>query len=417
MKFSKFRQLYPVSFIGLFAATLLTACSITTIDYIFVASTSGIDTFAVDSQSGALRPAAATLKSGISTPIAMVSTTDYANLYVANLGTSSSGGTIVHLAIGLKGVLTVKETLTLSENPVSLATNTAGTYLYVVSCPSSATSPVLRCSGSPKLTEYALASGVIGAAKSQYALSLGGTYATDTLIPTGIAVLANNGSNIKGNAVYVTAYDQSAYNPGGTATSTANPGWVFGFVIGSDGSLTPATNSPYEAGIKPTAIAADPTDRFVYVTDYASNELIGYTILGGSTLNFMTNGPFRTGNEPASITLDPRGKFIYVGNALDSTVSAYSITQATGNPTASVNTTGSPVNSTDTQPMAIVVDAALGRFVYTANELGNSVSGFILDPTSGSLKPTQSTPYPSGSKPAAIVSIPHGNHATQLVTP
>jgi len=33
------------------------------------------------------------------------------------------------------------------------------------------------------------------------------------------------------------------------------------------------------------------------------------------------------------------------------------------------------------------------------------------------LKPTQSTPYPSGSKPAAIVSVPHGNHATQLVTP
>jgi len=80
MKFSKFRQLYPVSFIGLVAATLLTACSINTIDYVFVASTSGIDTYAVDSQSGALRPAAATVKSGVSTPVSMVSTTDYAQV-------------------------------------------------------------------------------------------------------------------------------------------------------------------------------------------------------------------------------------------------------------------------------------------------------------------------------------------------
>jgi hypothetical protein len=56
MKFSKLRQLSPVLSIGLLVATLLTACSITTIDYVFVASSSGIQTFAADSQSGALSP-------------------------------------------------------------------------------------------------------------------------------------------------------------------------------------------------------------------------------------------------------------------------------------------------------------------------------------------------------------------------
>jgi 6-phosphogluconolactonase (cycloisomerase 2 family) len=131
----------------------------------------------------------------------------------------------------------------------------------------------------------------------------------------------------------------------------------------------------------------------------------------------MTSGPFRTGSEPSAITLDPRGKFIYIANALDSTVSAYEITQATGNPTGAVNVTGSATNNTDTTPVAIVVDPAIGRFVYTANELGNSISGFRLDPTAGNLSPTQSTPYPTGAKPTALVAIPHGNHATQIVTP
>ena len=153
------------------------------------------------------------------------------------------------------------------------------------------------------------------------------------------------------------------------------------------------------------------------MTDFASNELIGYTILDGSNLAFMTSGPFKTGNEPSAIVIDPRGYFIYVTNSLDSTVSAYSIIQSTGNPTAAVNVTGSPFNTTDTTPVAITVDPALGRFVYTANELGNSVSGFRLNATSGSLSPTQATPYPTGSKPTAVVSIPHGNHATQVVSP
>jgi 6-phosphogluconolactonase (cycloisomerase 2 family) len=422
MKFSKLRQLIPVSSIGLLVAALLTACSLTSVDLVYVASSTGIQAYAADSRSGALRTTTPPVTSGVSSPVAMAVTSDDSNLYLANLGTSSSGGTIVHYAIGLTGELTLKDTLTLSDNPVSLAVNTAGTYLYVASCSSSATAPTLLCSTSGKLTEYALSSGTMGSAATQMPLDLTGAFASDILVPTGVAVLANNGSNILGNAVYVTAYDQSAYNPGCTPTpactpSTANPGWVFGYNIGSAGALAASTNSPYQAGVKPSAIAADPTDRFVYVTDFASNELIGYTILDGSTLNFMTSGPFKTGNEPSAVTLDPRGMFIYVTNSLDSTVSAYEITQATGNPTGAVNVTGSPFNSTDTTPVAVVVDPALGRFVYTANEQGNSVSGFRLNATSGSLSPTQSTPYPTGSKPTALVAVPHGNHATQLVTP
>ena len=418
MKFSKLRQLILVSSIGLLVATLLTACSITTIDYVYVASSSGIQTFAVDSESGALRSVGAVVSGGVNLPVAMVTTPDYANLYVANQG----DGTIVHFAIGLNGELTKQDSITIQNGTlVSLAINSAGTYLYVLSGPGPSFSPAGAIGVFPLGTNGAIGSAITA---PMAALEVPG-YNGDTIIPTGITVLANNGTDITGNAVYVSAYDQSAYNPGCTPTppattctpSTANPGWVFGFTIGSDGALTAASNSPWQAGIKPTAIASDPTDRFVYVTDYASNDLIGYTILDGSTLSYMTTGPFKTGNEPSAITIDPRGVFIYVTNALDSTVSAYSIVQSTGNPTAAVNVTGSPFNTTDAEPVAVAVDPALGRFVYTANELGNSVSGFRLNPTSGSLSATQATPYPTDSKPTALVVIPHGNHATAAVAP
>jgi 6-phosphogluconolactonase (cycloisomerase 2 family) len=108
---------------------------------------------------------------------------------------------------------------------------------------------------------------------------------------------------------------------------------------------------------------------------------------------------------------------MYVANSLDSSVSAYVIDLSTGTPSTAVNPTGSATNSTDTQPLSIAIDPALGRYVYTANYLGNSVSGFRLDPNAGNLSPTQATPYPSDQNPTAIAIVPHGNHSLQAVTP
>jgi 6-phosphogluconolactonase len=404
MKFSKTSQLALVSAIGLAAASLLAGCQLVTIDYVFVACSSGatagsageILTYAADSQSGALRPVNKAVTTGVSNPVAMATSPNFFSLYVANQGNNS----VVHYGIADTGVLSSLDTVNTAQPPVFLAVNQAGTYLYVILGTTSA-----------NLTEYPLdKNGKMGAATAQLTLSLPSNPG-DTLVPTGVNVLPDNA------AVYVSAYDQSAYNPNGTVTSTANPGWVFGFTVGSGGTLTATINSPYKAGVKPSAIASDPTSRFLYATDFASNQLIGYQIQANDSLNFMLNGPFKTGNEPQSVAVDPRGIYIYLVNALDSTVSGYTINLPTGTPSTIVNVTSSALNSTDTQPVWLAIDPALGRFIYTANYLGNSISGFRLNPDSGALVATQATPYPTGQKPIALAIVPHGNRATQSVTP
>jgi 6-phosphogluconolactonase (cycloisomerase 2 family) len=274
---------------------------------------------------------------------------------------------------------------------------------------------VVSGTSSATLTEYALSTGAIGSATSTQNLSLPG-FPGDTLIPTGVNVL-NNGA-----AVYVTAYDQSAYNPGGVTTSSANPGWVFGFNVGSGGALTTVAantplSSPWKAGVKPSAVTSDLANAYVYVTDFPSNELIGYSIESGSTLNFLINGPFKTGNEPTAITIDPRDEYIYVSNSLDSTVIGYTLTRTTGTPSTLAYNPGSASNQTDTQPVSIAVDPALGRFVFTANHLGNSISGFRLVPDTGVLSTTLATPFPTGDAPTALAIVPHGNHSVQQITP
>jgi 6-phosphogluconolactonase (cycloisomerase 2 family) len=414
MKLNKPGQLLFVSLAGLFAAAFLAACQITTIDYVFVASSAGsgsssngvIDVFAADSQSGALRPVQGSIATGGAQPVSMAVTKNYQNLYLANQASNN----IVHFAVDTNGNLSLKDVIKLSSEgtkPVALAVNTTGDHLYVAL----ANHP----SGGGQVAGAVLAafplssSGAIGTAESNgpidyWPLVVPG-FESDLIVPTGVVVTQNDGG------VFVTAFDQSAYNPGGTTTSTANPGWVFGFAIGS--GLNAASGSPFKAGVKPTSAAADPTNRFVYVTDFASNELIGFSIQAGYSLNFLVNGPFKTGNEPQSVAIDPRGKFIYVANSLDSSVSAYAIDLATGTPSSAVNPTGSATNSTDTQPVSVVIDPALGRFVYTANKLGNSVSGFRLDPNTGTLAAAQGTPYPTGFAPTALASVPHGQHSSQ----
>lgn len=404
MKLRKLSQLALASGIGLAVAATLTACQLVTVDYVFLAGSSGkttsggaIQTFAVDSQSGALRfvnnSEDAPVDTGGSAPVSMVVDGSYDNLYVANQGNNS----VVHFTIETDGTLTKADSITLDDTPVSIAVTANGSALFVA-----------YGSKSASLAEYSLSSGKIGSLVGTESLTIPG-YPGDTVLPTAVTTLANSA------AVFVTVYDQSAYNPGLPITSTANPGWVFGFSVGSSGGLTMAGSSPWLAGVKPTALAADPANRFVYITDYASNQMIGFGITSGSTLNYLISGPYKTGNQPSAVAIDPRGKYIYVANALDSTVSSYAINLANGVPSAAISTTGSSANSTDTQPNALVVEPAEARYVYSANTLGNSVSGFRLNVNTGVLVTTQATPYPAEQKPTAIAAVPHGNHSSQVV--
>ncbi len=141
--------------------------------------------------------------------------------------------------------------------------------------------------------------------------------------------------------------------------------------------------------------------------------MIGYSVHDGVSLAFLINGPFRTGSLPTALAIDPRGKYIYVTNSLSSSVSTFVIDLGTGTP----STLASTGNTTDTDPVAITVDAGVGTFVYTANYQGNSISGFDLNADSGELTATQASPYPSGSQPTAVITIPAGSHAIETITP
>ena len=112
-----------------------------------------------------------------------------------------------------------------------------------------------------------------------------------------------------------------------TSTGALTP--VSGTTITTVAGKTVATG--YPAGVTPSAIAEEPTARFVYVTDQTSNQMIGYTAAPSGALTPMVNGPFATGLFPINLTIDPTGKLIYVLNYNANTIQGYAIDLASRN--------------------------------------------------------------------------------------
>jgi 6-phosphogluconolactonase (cycloisomerase 2 family) len=406
MKFNKVGQVSLVSGLALILASTFTACNPVTIDYLFVAGQKAnlqgqgqIQTFLVDRVSGALNPVNGTVSSGGVTPVSEAVSTDFQNLYVANQGDSS----LVQFSIQADGALKSAATISLDSEgntPVAIAMNTAGTLLYVANrfqpgC-TTATTGAKTCNGGALAVFPVAASGALGTAVANGSLN----YWPLGVNPTAVNALPS------GAAVYASSYDPAA-----------GLGYVYGFSSSSAGALGAIPGSPFDAGVKPVGVAITPTSHYVYVTDFSQNQLIAFSVLSTGVLHPLINGPFRTGDQPSAITIDPRGIYIYISNELDNTVSAYEIALQTGTPSSAVNTTGTSANTTQTQPVAILVDAGFGRFVYTANFLDSSISGFQLNSSTGTLTPSQSTPYPTVGQPVALASVPHGNHSVNAVQP
>lgn len=371
-----------------------------TIDYLYVTASKNnpgqISVYRVDQQSGALTQIQdSPYPSGGRDPVAEVTSPNGADLYVVN----HDDNTIVEFAIGTDGKLYPQHTYqTPGTEPNAIAINAAGTMLFVVDTFQATFTDANPGPGA--LVVYPINSDG----------SLGANVANGTLPywPVQFAPATVN-VTVNGNFVYVA--NANTNNP----TPAAKQGTVSGFSVGNGGVLTPVYSSttplPY-AGVQPSASASDPTSRFLYVTDAASNQLYAYTIGSNGVLTPLINGPFGTGVFPDGITIDPSGTYIYVSNFNSNTISAYQITQSTGAPSALAGATSNP---TKTGPMCILVDPAFGRFLYTANFLDDSVTGYRLSPNTGALTGTENSPYPAAGQPTCAAAVSHGNHPGEHV--
>jgi 6-phosphogluconolactonase (cycloisomerase 2 family) len=423
MKLSQFGRISLAAVVLTVMSLSMTACSVGhTIEFLYVTtakatsvSSSGfVYAYKVDAASGTLTTLPdSPFPSGGRNPVAEVVSPSGLFLYVVNHDDSD----IVENAIGTDGKIYAQCTYNIPNStsyPTSVAIDPAGKFLLVaftyqpgytdsVPGPGGVTVfPILPNSAIPTTASPCTTGpGTLGTPVTNPALSplqyfpVGVASPVSGLSPDSITVTA-------GEFVYVSASGQSIPSPG--ITQIISTPQVFGFSLNTTtGVLTAAGTTSYAIGALPSAVTSDTTGKYLYVTDQQLNKVYAYTIGSGGALTAITGSPYATGNGADALAIDSTTTphYLYVANYTDNTISSYSISSSTGALTALPQSSATN-STTGSNPVGILVDPAVGYYLYTANFLDGTVSGKQINTTNGGLINVQFTPFGSGGEPTAI---------------
>ena len=303
-------------------------------------------------------------------------------LYVPNLTSNTvSGFNIDHVS----GVLTPVGTAVpptpacspgLCSNPVSVAVNSAGTFLYLLN------------------------QGVVGPPLIPASISV---FSIDTArgLLTPIAGSPFSFASLSApNPQFLVASPTSGF----LYVSNGASGTISMFSIGGGGTpteLAPAVS--IGAGATVAGITIDSKGQFLYATDSANNKIASFSIATGGGLTPVAGSPFNAGTKPVAVALDSSASFLYAANQGSNNVSAFKVnsgalTEIAGSPYPVIitGTVGSA------QPTHLIVDVS-NKFLYVANLGTGSISGFGIKAADGTLGLLTQSPFQQGVQPLWIV--------------
>ncbi|HEX4037642.1 MAG TPA: beta-propeller fold lactonase family protein [Acidobacteriaceae bacterium] len=424
MKLSPVRRLLAAGATVALGLLMISCGASNTIDFLYVIGNldnpGQINVYEVNSQSGALYQIAdSPYPSGGRNPVYEVSAPNDLSLYVAN----HDDNTIVQFLIGTDGKLYPVQTVnTPGTEPVAMAINSAGTFLYVLDYYAPA------APGQPSFTDLNPGPGAV----IVYPLGSNGNLGTP--LTSGGANYwdvqcfpSNLGLTPNGNFLYVANPNTVVVTDAPPVTGTVpilpascpSSGTVSAFSVSSSGLTpigTPPPGSVYSdptalstgTGSAPTAAIADPSNGLLYVTDGVKNQLYTFDIQSSGALTLGST--LATGTMPMNGTI-VAGKFLYVSNFTGGSISQYSL--GSGGPSLiSTSTSGA------SGPLCLAVDPNTQRFLYTADYTGGKVGGSELNTSDGTLITNKSSPYTTSGQPTCIAAIPHkGGNAHGLPSP
>lgn len=305
---------------------------------------------------------------------------DPAGAYAYTVVTSSSGNGIAAFKVNSNGTMTAVGSVTTvnsDPNPVALAMDSAGKFLFVA-----------------------------GGGVYSYAIGSGGTltpvagtfnFPATSTPPELVAVATTPTTFPAQNAVCSTATaPTSEYLY--VADSTNYVVWEFGVDTLSGALTNPAGFSqvqPFSTGPVPSGVAVDSCNRFVYVSNQRNNNISAYTICNGSStqstncvllppggLVQVTGSPFSlgSGNGPGPLLVDPFGNYLYVLDTISSTISPFHISPVSG------SLTSQTAVATGQGPKAIAIRSD-DNWLFVTNYQAGTLSQYSITPATGALSP------------------------------
>jgi 6-phosphogluconolactonase len=189
---------------------------------------------------------------------------------------------------------------------------------------------------------------------SPLALYTGNTSTPTVVAPTGLLITPNN------------SYVYASLGTLGVQVLT----------LGSGGALaagaTPTLLAPLKTSTSPSdqRTASDPNSAFLFVAEINTGLRV-FSIGSGGSLSEVSGSPYAVGTGPTSVDVDATGSYVYVANKGSNNISAFTLTAASGKLTA---VAGSPFSSGGQLPIGIVNDNSK-NFVAVINSGTNDSGG------------------------------------------
>jgi 6-phosphogluconolactonase (cycloisomerase 2 family) len=206
--------------------------------------------------------------------------------------------------------------------------------------------------------------------------------------------------------------DLAAANPAGTlliVPDACNDDIVVS-TINTDGSLTPVAGSPFASGTGNFALEQpliDPSGKFLYVPEDSPGQVLGFNIASNGTLTAIAGSPFLAAGQDERLAITPDGKFLLVADANNTDLAGPTLTIFSVDPSTGVLTTSaSSPFFLDSVPSSISITPS-GSFVYVASAEANDIDGFSID-SSANLTRLTGLPIISGINTHSISITPDG---------
>ncbi len=159
-----------------------------------------------------------------------------------------------------------------------------------------------------------------------------------------------------------------------------------------------------------TPINMQVSGTYLYVTGAGRPGYIEVFSLNQGVLTPLNPASFfYTGTNPYGLAISPDGSFLYTANNVDNSISEFTI-NTSPNPGSLTQLANSPIGqqSGTSTPVALLIDKT-GKYLYVANQGSPNITGYLID-ANGGISLQTSSPFVTGAQPGAIASDPAGKY-------